>query len=174
VNRFASRTIEVEAAEGDLERTLRTVRHDMYLGSIVMWLSMPLTLGSHVACLCASGFFYVYRLLNEKKFLRREPPGYCRMSGKALPFSACIRSAVHFGHLLIVIEQAAALDQIRKLLLGNAVTPSKAERIADHTRYSGDYRWVDLRGGAGEIAILGWSGSGVPAFPAVPGNVGVV
>jgi protein-S-isoprenylcysteine O-methyltransferase Ste14 len=79
VNRFASRTIQVEAGQ----RVISTgpyaiVRHPMYFAFVVMGLFTPLALGSYFA-LPAFGLsipFYVYRLLHEEKVLRRELPGY--------------------------------------------------------------------------------------------------
>jgi len=79
VNRFASRTIQVEAGQKVVSTgPYRMVRHPLYLGSVVMWLSTPLALGSYFAL---PGFallipFYVFRLLNEEKVLRQELPGY--------------------------------------------------------------------------------------------------
>jgi protein-S-isoprenylcysteine O-methyltransferase Ste14 len=79
VNSFASRTIEVEREQKVVSRgPYALVRHPMYLGSLVMWLSMPLALASFLAW---PGFalpapFYISRLVNEEKFLRRELPGY--------------------------------------------------------------------------------------------------
>lgn len=54
------------------------VRHPMYSGSVLIWLFMPLALGSYVAwpAFALPIPFYVYRLLNEEKFLRKELPGY--------------------------------------------------------------------------------------------------
>jgi protein-S-isoprenylcysteine O-methyltransferase Ste14 len=79
VNRFASRTIQVEAEQ----RVISTgpyalVRHPLYLGSIVMWLFLPLALGSYVAwpAFLLLAPFYVVRLLNEERVLRQELPGY--------------------------------------------------------------------------------------------------
>ena len=79
VNRFASRTIEVEAGQRVVSSgPYALVRHPLYSGSLLMWLSMPLALGSYVAWPAFALLipFYVYRLLNEEKFLRQELPGY--------------------------------------------------------------------------------------------------
>ncbi|HVP47319.1 MAG TPA: isoprenylcysteine carboxylmethyltransferase family protein [Bryobacteraceae bacterium] len=79
VNSYASRTIEVEAGQKVISSgPYALVRHPMYLGSIVMWLFVPLALGSYVAWPAFALWtpFYVYRLLNEEKFLRQELPGY--------------------------------------------------------------------------------------------------
>ena len=79
VNRFASRTIEVESGQRVVSSgPYALVRHPMYSGSLLMWLSVPLALGSYVAWPAFALLipFYVYRLLNEEKFLRKELPGY--------------------------------------------------------------------------------------------------
>jgi protein-S-isoprenylcysteine O-methyltransferase Ste14 len=78
-NSFASRTIRVEA-EQKLVSTgpYRWVRHPMYLGLIVMYLCMPLALGSYAALpvFALLAPVIVFRLLNEEALLRRELPGY--------------------------------------------------------------------------------------------------
>ncbi|HEY1469018.1 MAG TPA: isoprenylcysteine carboxylmethyltransferase family protein [Candidatus Acidoferrum sp.] len=79
VNSFASRTIQVEAGQKVISSgPYRLVRHPMYLGSVVMWLSTPLALGSYFALPVFALLlpFYVFRLLNEEKVLRRDLPGY--------------------------------------------------------------------------------------------------
>ena len=79
VNSFASRTIQVEAGQKVISiGPYRIVRHPMYLGSLVMWLSTPLALGSYFAWPAFALLipFYVFRLLNEEKVLRKELPGY--------------------------------------------------------------------------------------------------
>lgn len=79
VNSFASRTIRVEVGQKVISSgPYSMVRHPMYLGSILFWLSTPLALGSYVAwpAFAALVPFYVFRLLNEEKVLRQELPGY--------------------------------------------------------------------------------------------------
>jgi len=79
VNRFASRTLQVEPGQKVVSTgPYRMVRHPLYLGSVVMWLSTPLALGSYFACPAFALLipFYVFRLLNEEKVLRQELPGY--------------------------------------------------------------------------------------------------
>jgi protein-S-isoprenylcysteine O-methyltransferase Ste14 len=79
VNSFASRTIQVEAGQKVISGgPYRLVRHPMYLGSVVMWLATPLALGSYFASPAFALLlpFYVFRLLNEEKVLRRDLPGY--------------------------------------------------------------------------------------------------
>src|SRR5271169_196969 len=79
VNSFASRTIQVEAGQSVISSgPYSMVRHPMYSGSVVMWLSIPLALGSYVAWPAFALLIplYVYRLLNEEKVLRQELSGY--------------------------------------------------------------------------------------------------
>jgi protein-S-isoprenylcysteine O-methyltransferase Ste14 len=78
-NSFASRTIRVEDGQPVISSgPYRLVRHPMYLGSVVICLFMPLTLGSYVAwpLFALLPTFYVWRLLDEEKLLQRELPGY--------------------------------------------------------------------------------------------------
>jgi protein-S-isoprenylcysteine O-methyltransferase Ste14 len=79
VNRYASRIIQVEAGQTVIATgPYRIIRHPMYLGTIVMWLFVPLALGSFVAVPAFALLVpvIVFRLLNEEKILRRELPGY--------------------------------------------------------------------------------------------------
>jgi protein-S-isoprenylcysteine O-methyltransferase Ste14 len=79
VNSFASRTIQVEAGQKVISTgPYRMVRHPMYLGGLVMLLSMPLALGSYFAWPAFALLipFFVVRLLNEEKVLRHELSGY--------------------------------------------------------------------------------------------------
>jgi protein-S-isoprenylcysteine O-methyltransferase Ste14 len=79
VNSFASRTIRVEAGQTVIsDGPYGLVRHPMYLGSLMMWLPVPLALGSFIAwpVFLLHIPFYVFRLLNEEKVLRAELAGY--------------------------------------------------------------------------------------------------
>lgn len=79
VNSFASRTVEVEPGQRVISSgPYALVRHPMYSGSLVIWLFAPLALGSYVTWPAFALLipFYVYRLLNEEKFLCQELPGY--------------------------------------------------------------------------------------------------
>jgi protein-S-isoprenylcysteine O-methyltransferase Ste14 len=79
VNSYASRTIQVEAGQEVISTgPYSLVRHPMYLGSALMWMSIPLALGSYVAWPAFAVLvpFYVFRLLSEEKVLRQELPGY--------------------------------------------------------------------------------------------------
>jgi len=79
VNRFASRTIRVEAGQTVVSiGPYRWVRHPMYSCSVAIWLSSSLALGSYVALPAFAALipFYVVRLLNEEKVLRAKLAGY--------------------------------------------------------------------------------------------------
>lgn len=79
VNSFASRTIQVEAGQKVISTgPYSMVRHPLYSGSLVMWLAVPLALGSYIAWPAFALLipFYVFRLLNEEKVLCQDLPGY--------------------------------------------------------------------------------------------------
>ncbi len=79
VNRYAARTIQVEAGQRVISTgPYKWVRHPFYLCSIVMLLFVPLGLGSWVALPVFALVIpvYVARLLNEEKLLGRELAGY--------------------------------------------------------------------------------------------------
>ena len=79
VNRFAARTIKVEAGQTVISiGPYRFVRHPLYAGAAILWVFSPLALGSSVTlpAFVLLVFFYVIRLLNEEKVLRKELPGY--------------------------------------------------------------------------------------------------
>ncbi len=93
VNRFAASIIQVGAGQAVISTgPYRIVRHPMYFGMIVMWLFIPLALGSYFAwptfALLIPGI--VLRLLNEERVLRRELPGYAeyclRTRFRLIPF----------------------------------------------------------------------------------------
>ncbi|MGD0522057.1 MAG: isoprenylcysteine carboxylmethyltransferase family protein [Terracidiphilus sp.] len=79
VNRFASRTVQVE--EGQTVITTgpySVVRHPLYAGAVVLMIFMPTALGSFVAwpAFLLLIPLYVLRLLNEEQVLNKELPGY--------------------------------------------------------------------------------------------------
>jgi protein-S-isoprenylcysteine O-methyltransferase Ste14 len=79
VNRFAGRTIEVEAEQRVVSSgPYALVRHPLYAAALVMMLCTPLALGSYVGLPFAALFIpvLVARLRNEEEVLRRELPGY--------------------------------------------------------------------------------------------------
>ena len=79
VNRFAASVIQVETGQPVISTGVyRMVRHPYYAGSMVMWLFIPLALGSYVALPVGALLIpvFIFRLLNEEKILRVELPGY--------------------------------------------------------------------------------------------------
>jgi len=88
INRFASRTIRVVRGQTVIsEGPYCLVRHPMYAGSLMLWLAMPLALGSWVAWPAFALLipFYVLRLLNEEKVLTLQLNGYAAYC-KRTPF----------------------------------------------------------------------------------------
>jgi protein-S-isoprenylcysteine O-methyltransferase Ste14 len=78
-NRFASRTVEVEQGQTVINSGLYAiVRHPMYLGVLIMCLSLPLALGSYWAMIPALFIIpvLVARIRNEESVLGRELKGY--------------------------------------------------------------------------------------------------
>ena len=78
-NAFLSRTIEVQENQTVVSTGLYgIVRHPMYAVTLLLFLSMPLVLGSVISFLCflPYPFLIAKRLLNEEAFLEKELPGY--------------------------------------------------------------------------------------------------
>ena len=79
INRFAARTIRVEAGQKVISTgPYAVVRHPMYAGGALLWSFAPLAMGSYIALPAFALFvpFLVFRLLNEEKVLREQLPGY--------------------------------------------------------------------------------------------------
>ncbi len=84
-NSYASRIIEVEKSQKVISSgPYAIIRHPMYLGYILMMLSMPVALGSWAGV----PFFSLHipliiaRILNEEKVLSRDLPGYVEYCGR--------------------------------------------------------------------------------------------
>ena len=78
-NTYLSRTIKVEEGQQVIDKGLYgIVRHPMYTATIILFLSMPLVLGSLVSFLVF--LFYpiliVFRIIYEEKLLEKELIGY--------------------------------------------------------------------------------------------------
>jgi protein-S-isoprenylcysteine O-methyltransferase Ste14 len=89
VNRFAASVIQIEAGQAVVSTgPYRIVRHPMYSVAIVMFLFIPLALGSYFALPAFALLIplLVLRLLNEEKVLGRELPGYAEY---------CLRTRFH-------------------------------------------------------------------------------
>jgi protein-S-isoprenylcysteine O-methyltransferase Ste14 len=78
-NAYLSRTIRVEEGQTVVDTGLYgIVRHPMYMATVLLFLMMPLILGSWFA-LIVFGFYpaiIVIRLKDEEALLTRELPGY--------------------------------------------------------------------------------------------------
>ena len=92
-NRFAATVIQIEAGQTVADQgPYRLVRHPMYAVSLLVWLWIPLALGSFVVLpvVVLLAMVLVLRLLNEEKMLRRELPGYAeycqRTPWRLIPF----------------------------------------------------------------------------------------
>ena len=78
-NAWLSRTIEVQEGQRVVDTGLYgIVRHPMYSATLLLFLAMPLVLGSLAALVIFLAYpaIIVFRLLQEEKYLARELPGY--------------------------------------------------------------------------------------------------
>ena len=78
-NKYLSRTIEVQNGQKVVDTGLYgIVRHPMYSATIVLFLAMPLILGSIISffIMLIYPFLIGYRAINEEKFLTKEIEGY--------------------------------------------------------------------------------------------------
>lgn len=84
-NSFASGIVEVTANQKVISSGLYAwVRHPMYVGACLLFLSIPLALGSYWAMIPAvvECTMIIVRLLDEERFLRDALPGYDAYCGK--------------------------------------------------------------------------------------------
>lgn len=78
-NAYLSRTVEVAEGQRVVDTGLYgVVRHPMYAATLLMFLSMPLVLGSPVslAIMLIYPALIVRRIRNEEELLKRDLPGY--------------------------------------------------------------------------------------------------
>ena len=78
-NAYLNRTIKVEEGQTVVDTGLYgVVRHPMYAVTILLFLMIPLVLGSWYALIVFAFYpaIIIVRLLDEEKFLSRELPGY--------------------------------------------------------------------------------------------------
>ena len=78
-NAYLSRTIEVQEGQKVIDTGLYgVVRHPMYSATLILFLSMPLILGSLYSLIVflAYPFIIAFRIKNEEKFLEKELVGY--------------------------------------------------------------------------------------------------
>lgn len=92
-NTYLSRTVEIQENQQVIDRGLYgIVRHPMYLATIIMFLSMPLVLGSAIAFLVflIYPFLMAKRIKNEEEVLEKGLSGYTeykkRVKHKLIPF----------------------------------------------------------------------------------------
>ena len=84
-NTYLSRTIEVQEGQKVIDTGLYgIVRHPMYSATLLLFLSMPIVLGSAPAFLIflAYPFIIAARLKDEEKLLEEELEGYCEYKKK--------------------------------------------------------------------------------------------
>ena len=84
-NTYLSRTIEVQEGQKVIDTGLYgIVRHPMYSATLLLFLSMPIVLGSVPAFLIflAYPFIIAARLKDEEKLLEEELEGYCEYKKK--------------------------------------------------------------------------------------------
>ncbi len=84
-NAYLSRTIEVQQGQKVIDNGLYgVVRHPMYSSTIILFLAIPLILGSVFALLVflAYPFIIGFRIKHEEEFLERELEGYKEYKNK--------------------------------------------------------------------------------------------
>jgi protein-S-isoprenylcysteine O-methyltransferase Ste14 len=84
-NSYAARVVKVEANQAVIDTGLYAViRHPMYTASLLLFLSMPIVLGSVVAVIPMLLFpvGLVLRIRNEEALLINELPGYSEYTKK--------------------------------------------------------------------------------------------
>ena len=92
-NEYLSRTIEVQEGQKVIDTGLYgIVRHPMYMATVIMFLSMPLVLGSPISFIIMLGYIPVIakRIRNEEEVLAACLDGYkeyqTRIKYKVIPF----------------------------------------------------------------------------------------
>ena len=92
-NEYLSRTIEVQEGQKVIDTGLYgIVRHPMYMATVIMFLSMPLVLGSPISFIIMLGYIPVIakRIRNEETVLSEGLDGYKeymkRVKYKVIPF----------------------------------------------------------------------------------------
>lgn len=84
-NKYLSRTIEVQEGQKVVDKGLYgIVRHPMYLATILLFLSMPLILGSPISFIIflIYPFIIAKRIKSEEELLERELEGYNEYKNK--------------------------------------------------------------------------------------------
>ena len=84
-NAYLSRTVEIQKGQTVISTGLYgIVRHPMYLATLLMFLPMPLILGSFWGLVPFALYpaIIVIRILDEEKLLERELDGYAEYKNK--------------------------------------------------------------------------------------------
>ena len=84
-NTFTSATIEIAADQKVIATgPYAIVRHPMYSGGLLLFVGMPLALGSYWGLLVfvATTPFLLWRLVDEERFLSKNLPGYAEYKSK--------------------------------------------------------------------------------------------
>ncbi len=84
-NSYLSRTIEVQEGQKVVDTGLYgVVRHPMYSTTLILFLSMPLVLGSVISFVITLAYIpiIVKRIRNEEQVLGKDLPGYTEYMGK--------------------------------------------------------------------------------------------
>jgi len=84
-NAYLSRTIKVEEGQKVIDTGLYgVVRHPMYMATVLLFLMMPIVLGSWYALIIFAFYpaIIIVRLTDEEKLLARELPGYAEYMRK--------------------------------------------------------------------------------------------
>ncbi len=92
-NAYLSRTVEVQEGQHVVSSGLYgIVRHPMYSSTVLLFLSMPLVLGSPLSFVIMLGYLplIAQRILNEERVLREGLPGYgeymARVRWRLIPY----------------------------------------------------------------------------------------
>ena len=92
-NEYLSRTIEVQENQKVIDTGLyKIVRHPMYFATLLLFLAMPLILGSVISFVIflAYPFIIAKRIKNEEEVLEKELVGYIdykkKVKYKMIPF----------------------------------------------------------------------------------------
>ncbi len=78
-NSYASRVVEVNEGQRVISDGLYSIiRHPMYAGVIIMWIPIPVALGSYTGLIpmATIPFALILRIINEESVLIRDLPGY--------------------------------------------------------------------------------------------------
>jgi protein-S-isoprenylcysteine O-methyltransferase Ste14 len=84
-NRYASRVIEIQEGQKVIDSgPYRIVRHPMYASTVILYLAIPVVLGSWPALIVFVAFLCLLpiRILNEEKLLKADLPGYAEYMKK--------------------------------------------------------------------------------------------